>query len=90
MVRGYGPNIYFTKSGGGTGDTASRTPTQLGELMLVDDERGTLACYQYACCGGGKLTKYPCVTCRRIAEPLPCHPPPAMSPEMLERYGLSK
>jgi len=80
-------NIYYARSG--DGKHGEQSPVQLGEMMLIDDERGTLAYYQYACCGGGKLRKYPCVTCSRVAEPLPCHPPPAMSPEMLERYGGS-
>lgn len=79
--------IYYARSG--TGSHGERPATELGALMLIDDERGTLAYYPYACCGGGKLAKHPCVTCSRVAEPLPCHPPPAMSPEMLERYGRS-
>ena len=28
-------------------------------------ERGTLAFYTYACCSGGKLTEYPCLTCTK-------------------------
>ena len=84
-------NIYHVKAFEKRGESAQPTNGRerpLGELMIIDDERGTLACYTYPCCSS-KLAKYPCVTCSRVAEPLPCHPPPAMSPEMVERYGRS-
>ena len=71
-------NIYYTRTGGG--EHGNQKPAETGALMIIDDERGTLACYPYASCGGGKLAKYPCVTCSRVAEPLPCHPPPTPTP----------
>ena len=74
----FNDNIYYTRTGGG--EHGNQKPAETGALMIIDDERGTLACYPYACCGGGKLAKYPCVTCSRVAEPLPCHPPPPPTP----------
>ena len=58
-------NVYHLKGGWGK-DGNQREQSELGELMVIDEERGTLACYPYACCGGGKLAEHPCVTCSRV------------------------
>lgn len=67
-------NIYHLKGSKNNqgGRVRDEDLQEFGELMVVDEERGTLACYPHACClcqpgcACGNLSQYPCVTCTRV------------------------
>ena len=68
---GFHDNIYkfqgeASSDQGGRGNKSGHVTTW-GNLTVIDEERGTLACYMNPCCSD-ELQEHPCITCSRLSK----------------------
>ena len=62
---GFDKNVYKFEGEGGGPHAGNGHISSWASLMVIDEERGTLACYMPASCSE-ELEEHPCVTCSRL------------------------